>query len=249
MRYYTNYLKHHGIKGQKWGIRRFQNYDGTRIKNQEEQTVHIKGPKRFHVGAGDIDLDDELTKVEKVRKVATSTKSYQDMDIVERTKVVKTINSEKGKFNCQACAASYDIYRRTGTMLKIRGDADTRDFDNNDFMKKIYKDFPGFKTSDKANSCAEFSQQLVDSYGNGNEVYGRLNLRKTTGGTHAATFYMRDGEPRIIESQTRKDYSVEEFDRALGSKFNWESVEYARTDNLEFADSSIRFIGRLSQKK
>ena len=37
MRYYTNYLKHHGIKGQKWGIRRFQNYDGTRIKRYDSK--------------------------------------------------------------------------------------------------------------------------------------------------------------------------------------------------------------------
>ena len=25
----SNYIKHHGIKGQKWGVRRFQNKDGT----------------------------------------------------------------------------------------------------------------------------------------------------------------------------------------------------------------------------
>lgn len=30
MERYNNYLAHHGIKGQKWGIRRFQNPDGTR---------------------------------------------------------------------------------------------------------------------------------------------------------------------------------------------------------------------------
>lgn len=30
MQYSTNYLYHHGIKGQRWGVRRFQNPDGTR---------------------------------------------------------------------------------------------------------------------------------------------------------------------------------------------------------------------------
>ena len=25
----SNYIKHHGIKGQKWGVRRFQNKDGS----------------------------------------------------------------------------------------------------------------------------------------------------------------------------------------------------------------------------
>lgn len=39
------YLMHHGIKGQKWGIRRFQNYDGTLIKNTPNNTVELKNYK------------------------------------------------------------------------------------------------------------------------------------------------------------------------------------------------------------
>jgi hypothetical protein len=37
-------LKHHGVKGQKWGVRRYQNYDGTRIKTGK--TVFVSGSSK-----------------------------------------------------------------------------------------------------------------------------------------------------------------------------------------------------------
>lgn len=44
--YFGEELYHHGIKGQKWGVRRFQNYDGTRTSAGKKREQSSSKPEK-----------------------------------------------------------------------------------------------------------------------------------------------------------------------------------------------------------
>ena len=48
-----NYLMHHGVKGQKWGVRRYQNTDGS---------LTAAGKRHYYVGEGRIDSTRDVLK-------------------------------------------------------------------------------------------------------------------------------------------------------------------------------------------
>ena len=69
-------LRHHGIKGQKWGVRRFQNADGS---------LTATGRKRY----GTDDLKDSLDKLNKADSLINTAKKYQaEKDHKEHNKAV-----------------------------------------------------------------------------------------------------------------------------------------------------------------
>ena len=45
MKYYDNYLFHHGVKGQKWGVRRYKNSNGA-LTEKEKTRIDAKNVKK-----------------------------------------------------------------------------------------------------------------------------------------------------------------------------------------------------------
>ena len=99
----SNYLAHHGIKGQKWGVRRFQNEDGSLTEAGKDRYYVEKGYKQTYSSDPEKSrqiIEKHMTEKGKGKKLSPELKStYYDMciDWAENNKEVNKYLDEVGK--------------------------------------------------------------------------------------------------------------------------------------------------------
>lgn len=115
----TDYLEHHGVLGMKWGVRRYQNADGS---------LTDKGKKRYYVGSSDKkkrakgyqrrlnDLDEERVHTRNQWREYSGNQALRENDLQ-----VKNVESEINKTIKQAAAEGMSINSKNCTRYEGQG--------------------------------------------------------------------------------------------------------------------------------
>lgn len=110
MKYESNYLQHHGIKGQKWGIRRFQNEDGT---------YTAEGKERYGRGSSDGKTRGLFFHKKHKPPFEVDRKAVEkdfDASVNEHSDVVSRIKENENKITKQADALSESYAKHLDNM-------------------------------------------------------------------------------------------------------------------------------------
>ena len=138
----NNTLQHHGIKGQKWGVRRFQNRDGTltsagksrQLSGKSEQQKESENRKRYDARnrgtLTDAQLRKKIERLQMEKQLRKLTEEEINPGRAEAKRVLSQIGTK---------VASTAI---TGATLYGIKAAVTKDFNVKDFGNAVFKGGP-----------------------------------------------------------------------------------------------------------
>lgn len=180
---YSNYLMHYGKKGMKWGVRRYQNEDGTLTDAGKKRYARDAREKEFNK------YDDSIGKYYKTSKKNGRSELEPDVnryvkEDLERTKRLTDSGSNMARSLKEANEKQIRNKPKKQMDLSNMSDKEMRDKINRAFLEKQYNDM---FNPPKVSKGREYAVKIIDNLGTALTLTGSalsiaLAINELTGG-------------------------------------------------------------------
>ena len=242
------YLAHHGVKGQKWGVRHGPPYPldsrkrpKSRVQGSvQKKSPQINGPLDKYMEAGKMKVQELLKKYGKDPVPVFKMKLKPVADTIESIKEdLAAINPSGNDNNCVFCSVAYDMRRR--------GYDVTANTLNDDEYSSIYRAQQWYKKPEFYDSSGtnldirEVYAQLVDNLSQYQEgargiVSGSWSVIPEYG--HAFSWEVTKSGVIFLDGQRNKIYEDPYND--IFTRLKSDEIRYTRTDNLKIRPEAIK---------